>query len=131
MVRRAISQGTAETLTNMLVRVIEEGATKAQVPGYTVAGKTGTAQIPTAYGYDPTGTIASFVGFAPAGDPRFIVLIRLDRPSASPWGSQTAAPVFRAMAERLFVYMQIPPDEIRAVMAREGIGAAVGAGASD
>lgn len=111
--RRAISQEAAETLTNMMVQVIERGATKAQVPGYRIAGKTGTAQIPTAYGYDPDDTIASFVGFAPADDPQFIVLIKLERPQASPWGSQTAAPTFRAIAERLFAYMQIPPDEMR------------------
>jgi cell division protein FtsI/penicillin-binding protein 2 len=113
MVRRAISAQTAETMTDMLVQVIDQGATMAQVPGYRIAGKTGTAQIPTPYGYDPNDTIASFVGFAPADDPQFIVLIKLDRPTASPWGSQTAAPTFKALAERLFVYMQIPPDEVR------------------
>jgi cell division protein FtsI/penicillin-binding protein 2 len=113
VVRRAVSTQTAETLTQLLVDVVTEGATKAQVPGYRIAGKTGTAQIPTAYGYHPTDTIASFVGFAPADDPQFIVLVKLDRPRESPWGSQTAAPTFRAIAERLFVYLQIPPDEIR------------------
>lgn len=113
IVRRAISQEAAETLTGLLVEVIEEGAVKAQVQGYRIAGKTGTAQIPTPYGYDPDGTIASFVGYAPADDPQFIVLVKLDRPTASPWGSQTAAPTFKAIAERLFAYMQIPPDEIR------------------
>jgi cell division protein FtsI/penicillin-binding protein 2 len=113
IVRRAVSVETANTLTNMLVQVVEEGATKAQVPGYRIAGKTGTAQIPTPYGYHPADTIASFVGFAPADDPQFIVLVKLDKPSASPWGSQTAAPTFRAIAERLFAYLKIPPDEIR------------------
>jgi cell division protein FtsI/penicillin-binding protein 2 len=112
-VRRVISQQTAQTLNNMLVEVIEQGATKAQVPGYRVAGKTGTAQIPTPYGYHPTDTIASFVGWAPADDPQFLVLIKLDKPKASPWGSQTAAPAFRAIAERLLTYLQIPPDSIR------------------
>ena len=113
IVRRTISQEAAETMVWMLTQVVEHGATKARVPGYRIAGKTGTAQIPTAYGYHPTDTIASFVGFAPADDPQFIVLVKLDRPKASPWGSQTAAPTFRGIAERLFVYMQIPPDEIR------------------
>jgi cell division protein FtsI/penicillin-binding protein 2 len=113
IVRLAISQDTAETLTQLLVEVIEQGATEAQVPGYRIAGKTGTAQIPTAYGYHPIDTIASFVGFAPADDPQFIVLVKLDKPQTSPWGSHTAAPTFRAIAEKLFVYMQIPPDEIR------------------
>jgi cell division protein FtsI/penicillin-binding protein 2 len=113
IVRRAISEETAATLTQMLVAVIEQGATEAQVPGYRIAGKTGTAQIPTAYGYHPSDTIASFVGYAPADDPQFIVLVKLDKPQTSPWGSQTAAPTFRAIAKRLFVYMHIPPDDIR------------------
>lgn len=113
VVRRAISPETAETLTGMLVEVVEQGATRAQVPGYRIAGKTGTAQIPTPYGYHPNDTIASFVGFAPADDPQFIVLVKLDKPRTSPWGSRTAAPTFSAIAERLFAYMQIPPDEIR------------------
>ena len=113
VVRRSISQETAGTLTSMLVEVVDRGATEAQVPGYRIAGKTGTAQVPTPYGYHDTDTIASFVGFAPAEDPQFIVLVKLDKPRASPWGSQTAAPTFAAIAERLFAYMQIPPDEIR------------------
>jgi cell division protein FtsI/penicillin-binding protein 2 len=113
IVRRAISQGAAETMVNMLTTVVNKGATKAQIPGYSIAGKTGTAQVPTAYGYHPDYTIASFIGFAPADDPQLIVLVKLDRPQTSPWGSQTAAPTFRAIAERLFVHMQIAPDDIR------------------
>lgn len=113
VVRRAISQGTARVMTDMLVQVIEGGATRAQIPGYRVAGKTGTAQIPTPYGYHPSDTIGSFVGYVPADDPQFVVLVKLDKPTASPWGSQTAAPTFRAIAERLLAYLQIPPDEIR------------------
>jgi cell division protein FtsI/penicillin-binding protein 2 len=113
VVRPAISRETAQTLNDMLVEVVERGPTEAQIPGYRVAGKTGTAQIPTAYGYHPSDTIASFVGWAPAEDPQFIVLIKLDKPQTSPWGSHTAAPAFRAIAERLIVYLQIPPDAIR------------------
>jgi len=114
LVRWAISRETAQTLTDMLVQAVErEGSSKARIPGYRIAGKTGTAQIPTAYGYHPTDTIASFIGYAPADDPRFIVLVKLDRPKASPWGTQTAAPTFRAIAERLFAYLRIPPDDIR------------------
>jgi cell division protein FtsI/penicillin-binding protein 2 len=120
VVRRAISQEAAETLTRMLVDVVEQGATQAQVSGYRIAGKTGTAQIPTPYGYHPSDTIASFVGFAPADAPQFIVLVKLDKPKASPWGSQTAAPTFRAIAQRLFAYMQIPPDEIRLAQQQSG-----------
>ena len=112
-VRQAITEETAETLTEMLTEVVSREATKAQVAGYRIAGKTGTAQVPTAYGYDPTATIASFVGFAPADDPQFAVLVKLDKPQASPWANHTAAPTFRAIVERLLVYLQIPPDEIR------------------
>jgi cell division protein FtsI/penicillin-binding protein 2 len=111
--RRAISEETAATMTSILVDVVERGASEAKVPGYRIAGKTGTAQIPTPYGYHPTETIASFIGYAPADDPQFIVLVKLDKPQTSPWGSKTAAPTFRAIAERLFIYMHIPPDDMR------------------
>lgn len=113
MVRQAISRDAAHTLTSMLVKAVELQASEARVHGYRVAGKTGTAQIPTAFGYDPKDTIVSFVGYAPADDPSFIVLIKLDKPKASRWAGQTAAPAFRAIAERLFAYMHIPPDQIR------------------
>jgi len=108
-----ISPQTARMLTEMLVRVVEEGAPLAQVPGYRVAGKTGTAQIPLPWGagYDPSGTIASFVGFGPVPDPQVVVLVRLDRPKASPWGSQTAAVVFSRLASRLFPMLGTPPGE--------------------
>ena len=79
----------------MMVDVINEGATLARVPGYTVAGKTGTAQIATPLGYEngiPGQTRASFVGFFPADDPQVVVYIMLDRPRTSEFGSQTAAP---------------------------------------
>jgi cell division protein FtsI/penicillin-binding protein 2 len=112
-VRRAVSPEAAATMTELMVEVVEKGAPKAAVPGYRVAGKSGTAQIPEPYGYNPTDTIAAFVGFAPADDPRFALLIRLDRPSVSPWGTQTAAPSFQAIAQRLLIYMQIPPDDLR------------------
>jgi cell division protein FtsI/penicillin-binding protein 2 len=115
-VRRAVSPETAATMTDMLVEVVEKGAPKAAVPGYGVAGKSGTAQIPEPYGYNPTDTIASFVGFAPADDPRFVLLIKLDRPSVSPWGTQTAAPAFQAIAQRLLIYMQVPPDDMRVAL---------------
>jgi cell division protein FtsI/penicillin-binding protein 2 len=113
-VRQAVSQETARTMTEMLVQVVEREGKPAKVPGYRVAGKTGTAQIPTAYGYEQDDTIHSYIGFAPADDPRFIVLVKLDRPQASPWANNTAAPTFKAIAQRLFVYMQIPPDDVRA-----------------
>jgi len=53
------------------------------------------------------------VGFAPADDPRFVILVKMDKPQASPWGAMVAAPIFKSLAEELFAYFGIPPDEIR------------------
>jgi len=83
------------------------------VPGYDIAGKTGTAQIPVGNQYDPELTIASFVGYAPADDPRFIALVKIDKPRLDPWGAEVAAPVFKAIAEQLFVLLDVPPNGVR------------------
>jgi len=80
------------------------------VQGYILAGKTGTAQIPTDRGYDPKWTIASFIGWGPVPNPQFVVLVRLDKPQTSPWGSVVAAPVFQEIVERLVVLLEIPPE---------------------
>ncbi len=113
IVGRPISPETARALNQMLVESLSNETSLANVPGYTLAGKTGTAQIPTAYGYDPYQTNASFIGWGPVDDPRFLVYVWLERPTASPWASQVAAPVFRQMVEQLVVLMNIPPDDIR------------------
>jgi cell division protein FtsI/penicillin-binding protein 2 len=105
-----ISANTAQQLSEMMVRVVEEGAPAARVEGYRVAGKTGTAQIPVPGGYDKQRTIASFVGFGPVPNPQFVILIKLDRPKTSTWAIDTAAPAFSRLASRLFVAMDIPPD---------------------
>ncbi|MBI3363007.1 MAG: penicillin-binding protein 2 [Chloroflexi bacterium] len=110
---RPISAQTARTLTEMLTVSLEREASGALVPGYLIAGKTGTAQIPIPGGYDSKQTIASFVGWGPVDDPRFIVLVKLDRPTTAPWGSVVAAPVFSQLAQRLVVLMQLPPDNVR------------------
>jgi cell division protein FtsI/penicillin-binding protein 2 len=117
---KPISAETSRILTEMLASSLEGETNFADVPGYRLAGKTGTAQIPTERGYDPTGTIASFVGWGPVSDPKFIVLVRLDRPEISPWGSVVAAPVFQSVVERLVVMLEIPPDAVREKMAVEG-----------
>lgn len=111
--RQAISPQTAEELTEMMVAVVERGARLAAVPGYRIAGKTGTSQMPIPGGYDPNSTIASFVGFAPADDPQFIVLVKIVKPTTSPWGAEVAAPVFKRIAEQLFLMMGVPPDNLR------------------
>lgn len=110
----AIRPETARTLTDVLVEAVAREVPQAQVPGYRVAGKTGTSQIPIPGGYDDPWTIGSFVGYGPASDPRLIVLVRLDRPTSSPWGTDTAAPVFQRVATRLFAVLGIPPDGLTA-----------------
>jgi len=109
---RPISPEVARTLTEMLAQAVEREVPLAQVPNYRIAGKTGTAQIPIPGGYDDPWTIASFVGYGPVHDPRLVILVKLDRPTVSPYGSVTAAPVFQRLAARLFVLMGIPPDDI-------------------
>jgi len=104
-----ISPQTAWALTEILAQAVERWVPQCQVPGYRIAGKTGTAQIPIPGGYDPRWTIASFVGFGPAEDPQLVILVRLDRPQTSSWGSETAALVFARLASRLFPLLGIPP----------------------
>ena len=111
---RPVSAQTARTLTTMLEQALDRESSPARVPGYRIAGKTGTAQIPIAGGYDDPWTIASFIGWGPVSDPKLIILIKLDRPTSSPWGSQTAAPVFSRLALRMFVLLGVPPDNVRA-----------------
>ena len=108
-----ISSKTANTLTEMLASSLEKEASDSLVEGYRVAGKTGTAEIPTPYGYSSSATNASFVGWGPVDDPKFLVYIWLEKPTTSPWGSVVAAPVFRQAVERLVVLMDMPPDDVR------------------
>jgi cell division protein FtsI/penicillin-binding protein 2 len=113
VVRRAISAETARTLTEMLSNAVERETTNARISGYRVAGKTGTAQIPVPGGYHPTLTIASFVGWVPADDPAFCILVVIDQPRSSPWGTSVAAPVFKRVAEQLLALFGVPPDTVR------------------
>jgi len=108
-----IKPETANTLTEMLAVSLEEEASTALVPGYRVAGKTGTAEIPTPYGYTSNATNASFVGWGPVDDPHFSVYIWLEKPTIAPWGSVVAAPVFSEIVQRLVVLLNLPPDPIR------------------
>ncbi|HUI87744.1 MAG TPA: penicillin-binding protein 2 [Anaerolineales bacterium] len=113
-----ISERTAQTLDQMLATSIQNEASLAAVPGYRIAGKTGTAQIPTEGGYDPTNTNASFIGWGPLDDPRFMIYVWLEEPSASIWGSETAAPVFAQVAQETILMLNIPPDTIRQQIAQ-------------
>jgi cell division protein FtsI/penicillin-binding protein 2 len=97
----------------MLAVSLELDDSLGLVPGYRVAGKTGTAQIPVNGFYDSTQTNASFIGWGPVDDPQFMIYVWLERPSASIWGSETAAPVFGEMAAKTVILLDIPPDNIR------------------
>lgn len=112
VVRQILKEGTTKIMTEIMVKAVEEGEAKfARVTGFKIAGKTGTAQIPVAGHYDSNKTIASFVGFAPADNPKFVMLVRFDEPSASIFGAETAAPTFFEIARQLFTYYKIAPTE--------------------
>jgi cell division protein FtsI/penicillin-binding protein 2 len=110
---RPVSKHTAEQVTAMAIIAVRTEVFGAQVEGYTVAGKTGTAQIPEGGIYHPTDTIGSFIGWLPADDPEIIILVKLDRTRTSPWGSMTAAPVFAELVDDLVALLDIPPDSVR------------------
>jgi cell division protein FtsI (penicillin-binding protein 3) len=113
-VRQVVSRETATTLLTMLVSAVENGETRgALVPGYKVAGKTGTASIPDPVngGYDPKLTIASFVGVVPVDDPQFVILVKIDKPQEEPWGSLVAKPAFGIIAQELTRYRALRPTE--------------------
>jgi len=110
-INQPISATTAKVMTQIMVDAVNNGEAQFyRLKGYDIAGKTGTASIPVAGHYDPTKTIASFVGFAPANDPKFVMLVVLDEPSASIWGSETAAPIFFNVAKDILMYDGIPPS---------------------
>lgn len=111
IIGKPIKQTTATVMKEILVNAVEKGDAKwAKPKGYRIAGKTGTAQIPVAGHYDPTKTIASFIGFAPADDPKFTMIVIFDKPTTSIYGSETAAPLFFDIAKDLFLYYKIQPD---------------------
>ena len=112
-----ISEQTANTLSDMLAVSLESESSLALVPGYRIAGKTGTAEIPVNGIYDISETNASFVGWGPVDDPQFMIYVWLEKPTTSPWGAETAAPVFAEMAKKTVILMDIPPDSIRQQLA--------------
>jgi cell division protein FtsI (penicillin-binding protein 3) len=110
-VRRVIAPQTARIITDMMVNAVNSGEAQwTKIKGYKIAGKTGTAQIPVAGHYDEEKTIASFIGFAPADNPQFAMLVKLREPQSSPWAAETAAPLWMSLARFLFLYLNIPPD---------------------
>lgn len=107
-----ISPQTAKVITEMMVKAVNDGEAQwTRIKGYRIAGKTGTAQIPVEGHYDANKTIASFVGFAPADDPKFVMLVVLNKPSTSIYGAETAAPIFFNAAKNILTYYGITPTE--------------------
>lgn len=111
VVSEPISAETARIMTDIMVYAAQKGEAQwTTSKRYSVAGKTGTAQIPVAGHYDEEKTIASYIGFAPAYDPQFVMLIKLREPGSSQWASETAAPLWYDIAAELFSRLNIPPD---------------------
>lgn len=108
-----VSPEAARQTTTMAITAVAREVDSAQLFGYTVAGKTGTAQIAENGFYLQDDVIGSFIGWLPADDPEIVVYVKLDRPQSAPWGSQTAAPVFGELAQELVVMLDIPPDNVR------------------
>ena len=112
--RRVISPATASMLTTIMEGVVTNGTgTKAAIPGFRAAGKTGTAQKvdPRTGAYSSALSIGSFVGFVPADAPRLAIIVVIDEPQGEAWGGVVAAPVFRRVAEQALTYMGVPRDD--------------------
>jgi cell division protein FtsI (penicillin-binding protein 3) len=110
--RRVVSRQVAADVMTMLRDVVAEGTgTYAAIPGYQVAGKTGTAQKPDSHGgYSLDKYVASFVGIVPASRPRLVVLVAVDEPQGAIWGGVVAAPAFEQIARFDLQYLEVPPD---------------------
>jgi cell division protein FtsI (penicillin-binding protein 3) len=116
--RRVISEETARTLMRLMVGIVDHGTGHAAaIPGYEVGGKTGTAQKmdPATRRYSHAPGVLSFVGVAPADDPRFVMLVMLDEPKNEKWGSEAAAPIFASIGREILRYLEIPPRDAQPV----------------
>ena len=115
VVRKVIAQDVAQRVSRMMELTTEDGgtATNARVPGFRVAGKTGTAQKvdPVTGGYSADKRIASFVGFLPAEAPRIVMLVTIDEPKKGIYGGLTAAPVFSRIAAQAMQYLKVAPSQ--------------------
>ncbi|MEK7598476.1 MAG: penicillin-binding protein 2 [Patescibacteria group bacterium] len=113
-VRRVVSERAAVQTGNLLRNVVTKGHGKrADVPGYLVAGKTGTAQVASASsrGYEEGKNIGSFAGFAPLNDPKFTILVKINNPKSVQWAESSAAPTFGELMKFLLEYYNIEPTE--------------------
>lgn len=112
-IHRVLSKNTSRQMTDILKSVVQRGTgRRAAIPGFEVAGKTGTAQKidPETHSYSKTAFIASFIGFVPADDPKLVILVMIDEPKKSYWGGEVAAPVFRNIARQSLRYLNIPSN---------------------
>ncbi|MBI4635813.1 MAG: PASTA domain-containing protein [Candidatus Rokubacteria bacterium] len=117
-VRQVVSAEAARTLTRLMVRVVQSGTGhNAAIPGYEVAGKTGTAQKldPVTRRYSRAPGVLSFAGFVPADDPRLVIFVMLDEPKNEKWGSEAAAPIFAAIGRDVLRYLEVPPRDAQQV----------------
>jgi cell division protein FtsI/penicillin-binding protein 2 len=109
---RVMSPESAAQLSQMMTQVVQHGSGYAtKIPGYAIAGKTGTAQVPRAdgKGYEETKNIGSFIGFAPVGDPKFVMFVRVDYPKVSGFAESTTVPAFAVVAKELLRYYHVAP----------------------
>jgi len=114
VVRAVVSRETASKVTRMMISAVRK-ANVADIPNYTVAGKTGTAQVPDfKRGGYTDAYIHNYVGFVPASEPRFVILIKLDEPVGPPLAALTVVPAFRELAQFILNYLNIPPDDLTA-----------------
>ena len=113
-IRRVLKEETTQIMKKALQSVVEVGSGKrAQITGYNVAGKTGTAEkLSKEGGYAKRSHIVSFCGFAPVSDPQFTVLVILDNPTKYTFGGTAAEPVFKEITERLLAMKGVPPDQL-------------------
>ena len=112
--RRILSQRTTNRLTSVLTGVVDRGTgAQAALDGYLVAGKSGTAQKVENGRYSHSKVVVSFIGYAPAEAPRFVMLVMFDEPKKKRWGGSAAAPVFRRIAEQALHHLQVPPGRPR------------------
>jgi stage V sporulation protein D (sporulation-specific penicillin-binding protein) len=112
---RVVSEKTSKEMLELMIYVVDKGTGKfAKIKDFKIAGKTGTAQKvkPGGFGYWPGHYVSSFIGVAPATNPKIAVLVIIDEPKGVPWGERVAAPVFARVMEDTLRYLNIAPDDV-------------------
>jgi cell division protein FtsI (penicillin-binding protein 3) len=120
---RVVTPAVAQQLLGMLQGVVSSQGTggEAAVPGYLVAGKTGTAAKPdSSGGYSDTNYVASFIGIVPASTPRLVILVAINEPQGQIFGGLVAAPAFRDIARFALQYLDVPPDDLTSLRRADG-----------